>query len=389
MIMNESPVEHPTNQGDTRHIETLGVDEALDFAQAQVRALITRAPGKMPTYTENGRWVLGEDPWAPNWSGGFLAGMTWVFARRTGDPWWRQQAEAYSELVEDRKLDEGTHDLGFLLETSWGRWYDWDRSSRAREVLIQGGRTMARRFQPAGAYLSTWVDPGSTFIDNMMNVGIIFRAAAYSDDADLHEIALRHAQTSRRHLMRGDGSTVHEGWFDVQSGEFLRAATHQGWRSDSAWARGQAWAIHGFTSAFTHTRDAGLLDAARRSADFYIASTPANGVPPNDWADPAPVVPYEASAAAVAAAGMLHLASALDTDASAEHYRSYGLQILRTLCSTQFIAADTEGWEGILRHATYHYRNGLGIDESVMFGEYYFVEALELASALAGERSDG
>jgi unsaturated chondroitin disaccharide hydrolase len=383
--MDSTPVEQLTTTADPQGVRTLSLEEALDFAQQQVRRLISRAPGRTTTYTENGRWVFSEDPWAPDWTGGFLAGMIWAFARRTGDPWWREQAEAYSVLVEDRKVDEGTHDLGFILETSWGRWYDWDGSARAREVLIEGGRTMARRFQPAGAYLSTWVDPGSTFIDNMMNIGIIFRAAAYSGDDALHEIALQHARTSRRHLVRGDGSTVHEGWFDVQSGEFLRAATHQGWRSDSAWARGQAWAIYGFSSAFTHSGDGDLLDAARRSADFYIASTPDHGVPPNDWLDPAPVVPYEASAAAIAAAGMLRLAAALHDDPSADLYRRYGLRILRTLRSTRFIAADTEGWEGILRHATYHYRNALGIDESVMFGEYYFVEALEMATALARE----
>jgi unsaturated chondroitin disaccharide hydrolase len=185
--------------------------------------------------------------------------------------------------------------------------------------------------------------------------------------------------------MRGDGSTVHEGWFDVETGEFLRAATHQGWRSDSAWARGQAWAIHGFTTAYLHTGDVDLLDAAHRAANFYIAATPANGVPPNDWTDPSPVVPYEASAAAIAAAGMLHLADASDANDAGDRYRSYGLRILQTLLSTEFIAADTPGWEGILRHATYHYRNGLGIDESVMWGEYYFVEALERAGSLTPE----
>ncbi|HET8615470.1 MAG TPA: glycoside hydrolase family 88 protein [Actinomycetales bacterium] len=385
--MDVTRVDQPPCENTSRGARTLSVEEALDFAQAQVRRLITRAPGKTPTYTENGRWVFSGDPWAPDWTGGFLAGMVWAFARRTGDPWWREQAEAYSLLVEDRKLDESTHDLGFILETSWGRWYDWDGSARARDVLIQGGRTMSRRFQEAGGYLSTWVDPGSTFIDNMMNVGIIFRAAEYSGDSSLHEIALQHSRTSRRHLMRGDGSTLHEGWFDVQSGEFLRAATHQGWRSDSAWARGQAWATYGFTAAFTHTGDGELLDAARRSADFYIASTPDGGVPPNDWQDPAPVVPHEASAAAIAAAGMLHLASALGDDPTSAGYRSYGLRILRTLRSTAFIAADLPEWEGILRHATYHYRNGLGIDESVMFGEYYFVEALELAMAVGEEAS--
>jgi unsaturated chondroitin disaccharide hydrolase len=183
--------------------------------------------------------------------------------------------------------------------------------------------------------------------------------------------------------MRGDGSTVNEGWFDTATGEFLRSATHQGWRSDSTWARGQAWAIYGFTTAYRHTGEADLLDAARRAADYYIAHTPAAGIPPNDWLDPAPAEPWEASAAAIAAAGMLHLAAALRGDPAATGYRRYGLTIVATLRSTEFIAADTAGWQGILRHATYHRRRGLGVDESVMWGEYYFVEALELASSSA------
>lgn len=126
---------------------------------------------------------------------------------------------------------------------------------------------MAGRLQAAGGYLSTWVDPGSTFIDVMMNVGIIFRAAEYSDDPALAEVALRHCRTSRRHLVRGDGSTLHEAWFDVASGQFLRGATHQGYRADSSWARGQAWAIYGFTTAYQHTGDADLFDSACRAAD--------------------------------------------------------------------------------------------------------------------------
>lgn len=369
-----------TYASDTR---TLSLDEAFDFAQRQVRALVTAMPGCTPTYTEGGRWVLDDDPWAPKWSGGFLAGMMWAFAQRTGEPWWREQAEEYSLLLEARKNDRNTHDIGFVLEPSWGRWYDLAPDDRVRDVLIQGGRTMAGRLQAAGGYLSTWVDPGSTFIDVMMNVGIIFRAASYSGDSRLREIALTHSRTSRRFLMRGDGSTVHEGWFDPVTGEFLRAATHQGWRSDSTWARGQAWAIYGFATAYRRSGDADLLDAARRAADYYIVHTPDNGVPPNDWIDPEPDQPWEASAAACGAAGMLRLADAIGDDPAAQRYRHYGLTILATLRSTTFIAIDTMGWQGILRHATYHHRRRLAIDESVMWGDYYFVEALELASQLS------
>jgi unsaturated chondroitin disaccharide hydrolase len=363
---------------------TADIDEAFEFAERQVRALVTTRPGLMPTYTEEGRWVLEGDPWAPSWAGGFLTGMMWIFAERTGDPWWREQAEKYCLLLEPRKEDTTTHDIGFVLDPSWGRWYDVEPSARVRDVLTQGGRTMAARMQQAGGYLSTWVDPGSTFIDVMMNVGVIFRAADLAGDDALRQVALRHCRTSRRFLMRGDGSTVHEGWFDLSTGEFLRASTHQGWRSDSSWARGQAWAIYGFATAYRYTRDAALLDAANRAADYYIEHTPDHGVPPNDWVDPQPSLPWEASAAACGAAGMLHLAQVHEElagdPATALRYRQYGLTILSTLRSTEFLAVDTPGWQAIVRHATYHNDTKLAIDESVMWGDYYFVEALDLAS---------
>lgn len=370
---------------------TVGIAEAFDFAEKQVRDLVTNRPGCMPSYTEAGRWVLDGDPWAPSWTGGFLTGMMWILAQHTGDPWWREQAEKYCLLLEPRKADTGTHDIGFVLDPSWGRWYDLDQSARAREVLAQGGRTMARRMQEAGGYLSTWVDPGSTFIDVMMNVGVIFRAAELSDDDRLRDIAMRHCHTSRRYLMRGDGSTLHEGWFDTTTGEFLRAATHQGWRSDSTWARGQAWAIYGFATAYTYTGEATLLDAASRAADYYMEHTANHGIPPNDWLEPDPPLRWESSAASCAAAGMLRLAEVQEDLAgnpvAAARYRQYGLAIATTLRSTVFLAVDTPGWQAVIRHATYHHGTKLAIDESVMWGDYYFLEALERASRLTAESS--
>jgi unsaturated chondroitin disaccharide hydrolase len=236
---------------------------------------------------------------------------------------------------------------------------------------------MARRFQPAGRYLSTWVDPSSTFIDVMMNVAIIFEAAAVAGDGTLADVAVAHCDTTLRHLVRGDGSTLHEAWFDLATGEYRKSATHQGWRSDSSWARGQAWAIYGFGDAYAYTGDPRYLDAARRCADFYIERTPAHGVAPNDWEDPTPERPYESSAAAIAAAGMIRLADHLIAPQLASRYRAYGANILSTLCSPTFLAIETPGWEGIVKHATYHGRNRLGVDESVMWGDHYFVEALD------------
>lgn len=371
-----------TTDGDPTTTRVLTVDETFAFAAEQLRTLVTTHAGSTPTYTSHGRWVLDNDQWAPNWNGGFLAGMLWILARRTGDPWWAEQARTYTLALEPRKNDTSTHDIGFLLEPSFGRWYDYEHDEHAREVLITGGHTMAGRMQYPGGYLRTWVDPGSTFIDVMMNVGIILRAAEYADDPTLRDVALQHSETTRRYLVRGDGSTLHEGRFDTTTGEFLHAATHQGARSDSSWARGQAWAIYGFSSVYQHTGEVDMLTTAARCADFYIAETAAVGVPPNDWTDADPVPPFESSASAIAAAGMLHLADALDscgTPAGGQRYRDYAKVILQTLRSTQFLAADTPGWEGIVRHAIYHRLNNLGVDESVMWGDHYLLEALDIS----------
>jgi unsaturated chondroitin disaccharide hydrolase len=165
--------------------------------------------------------------------------------------------------------------------------------------------------------------------------------------------------------------------YSFDTGEFLRESTHQGWRPDSSWARGQTWALYGFGTAYRFSGDERFLDAAERCADFYIERTPVNGIPPNDWEEPSPRRPFESSAAAIAASGLLQLADVMRNAEKAEAYRAYARSILDTLLSTEFLGLGEPGWEGILRHGSYHERLDLGVDESVMWGEYFFVEALD------------
>ena len=193
---------------------------------------------------------------------------------------------------------------------------------------------MGLRFNEQGKYLRSFVAPESCFIDIMMNVGIIFHAALATNDEDLLRKAREHCLTTRRYLVRGDGSTAHEGLFDLDSGEFLRQATHQGWRDDSSWARGQAWALYGFGTAYRFTGDERFLDTAQRCADFYIARTPPGGVPPNDWEEPAPPRRHESSAAAIAASGLFQLAALATEPERAERYRAYARTILDTLAES-------------------------------------------------------
>lgn len=358
------------SQGD----EILQRARIFDVIGTHVRSLTTRHPGQSPSYTEDGCWQLDEDGWAPAWTPGFFAGLLWILAVAEPKAEWRGLAEAYSRQLERFATDpDNSHSIGFIFTPSWGRWNTVAPSEETRRVLIEAGRTMAASFNEAGKYLRTWVDPGSTFVDMLMTTELLYQAAELAGDQSLADIATAHALTTRRYLVRGDGSTVHEGWFDPSTGEFLRAATHQGARSDSTWARGQAWAIYGFGTACRWTDDMRFLDTAKRCADYYVETVGERFVAPNDLAETEPVLPYEASAAAIAASGMLQLSSLEDR---ATDYREYAVKIVKRLCTPEFL--DTAGeCDGIIKHATYHRGRGLGVDQSVIWGDYYFAEAVE------------
>jgi unsaturated chondroitin disaccharide hydrolase len=356
-------------------------EEAFAFAQDQVRRLIEKHPGFYPMYTKNGKWKHEGPAWT-HWCDGFLPGMMWIFRSRqeAGSReanFWLEQATRYTTPLEDRKHDREVHDLGFIFLSTYYRWYQLTRDPALNDVLIQAGRTLAMRFNENGQYLRSFVGENSLFIDIMMNVGIIFYAARETGDRRLRDIAIRHAFTTRRYLVRGDGSTAHEGLFDLESGAFLQETTHQGYRGDSCWSRGLAWALYGFSSCYEYTRDPRFLATAEACADYYIAHCPTDGVPPWDFnAPPESRVLLDTSAAAIAAAG-LHRLCRLAADPMKGHfYWSTAQLVLRSLCEKHLAKRDAK-WEGILKGGVYHLHKELGVDESVMWGEYFFVEALE------------
>ena len=351
--------------------------EALDFAGRQVRALMERDPDFYPMYTHHGRWRHDLPAWT-HWCDGFLPGMMWILYARGR----RRVARAGRALfqapgaapVRPRRARPGLHLHVHLrpLVRDRGR-------RRLNAVLIQAGRTMALRFREKGQYLRSFVSEDSLFIDIMMNVGIVFYAARETGDERLFDTAMRHCLTTRRVLVRGDGSTAHEGFFDLETGEFLRQTTHQGFRGDSCWSRGLAWALYGFGTAYGFTRDARFLRTAEACADFYIANPPADGVPP--WDFDAPEESRElvdTSAAAIAASGMLQLAGLAADPLKGAFYARDGAPHPRDAVRAVRGGADPE-WEGILKGGVYHLHKGLGVDESVMWGEYFFVEALDRA----------
>jgi unsaturated chondroitin disaccharide hydrolase len=352
--------------------------QALDFAASQVRAMVERAPDFFPMYTQNGRWRHSGESWT-DWCAGFHAGMMWLFVRQTGERWWRETAEHYSRLLEPRQHDRNVHDLGFIFLNTYLPWYELTGDDQLRQVLITAGRTLALRFKRRGGYLASFIAPESLFIDIMMNVPLVFYAARATGDAEMHRLALEHCHTTLRTLIRPDGSTAHEGIFEPGTGRFERQSTHQGLNADSTWARGLAWSLYGFGTAFTYTGDAAFLSAAQRNADCFITRSPPGLVPP--WDFDVPDGPHridDSSAGSIAASGLWNLAelTAPSDQIRGKWYRDAALNILLSLCGARYLAAATPGWEGVLKHAVYHFHKNLGVDESVIWGDFFFVEAV-------------
>lgn len=353
-----------------------GARRAWATAEAKVPRLATDHPDAFPLYTTGGRWDLTGEAWT-NWCEGFLGGQLWLLANRTRRADLRDLAEHYSRIIEDRQYDREVHDLGFLFWPTWRRWYEATGDPAYDAPVVQAGRTMALRFNEKGRYLRSFLAPDSLFVDIMMNVGVVFHAAQRTGAPELARIAIEHCLTSRRHLVRGDGSASHEAVFDLGTGAFLRQTTQQGHSDDGSWARGLGWAIHGFGTAYRYTGDRRFLATAQAGAEFYIEQTGDELVCPNDWAEPNPARPHESSAAAIAAGGMWQLAGLVPDQAAATAFANYALRILTRLCQDDFLSHDDPEWEGLLKHGSYHEGRGLGVDESVMWGDYWFLDALD------------
>ncbi len=352
----------------------------LEFAERQVATLTERSPDFFPIYTVGGRWHHAGELWT-DWTGGFLAGMMWQFFRRTGSPVWRARAEHYSKLLEHRQHDRNVHDLGFIFLNTYRPWYQATGEKHLHEVLIQAGRTLAMRFKEKGQYLCSFIGPQSLFIDIMMNVPIIYYAANETGDAELRRVADAHCATTRDRIVRPNGSTAHEGLFNTETGEFLGESTHQGLSADSNWARGLAWSMYGYSQVYALTGDRQWLDVAERNADFWLTHLPKDHVPYWDFAadlsQPLPWGPQkDTSAGAIAASALLDLERQTTDVDRAVIYRQTALAMLDALVTPEYLGSGTPGWEGILKHGVYHTKKNLGVDESVMWGEYFFVEAL-------------
>jgi unsaturated chondroitin disaccharide hydrolase len=330
----------------------------------------------------DGRWQLGD---ADNWTSGFFAGSLWLMDEQTGDPVWRSRAERWTAGLESQKTRTDTHDLGFMIFDSFGWQYQLTHDPHARDVAVQAARSLATRFDPTVGAIKSWdVDPNDpetpgwrfpVIIDNLMNLQLLFWAAGQPDgDPAFAQLATRHALTSMRVHLRPDGSTAHVALFDPVTGAFQRQETWQGQSATSTWSRGQAWAIHGFTDAYRESRRPELLDAAQRAADWYLARLPADRVPYWDFEAPdIPRAPRDASAAAIAAAGLAELGR-LTAEERGAGYRRAAQNILASLASS-YLTLGTPN-QAVLAHSVGFFRHDSEVDVGLVYADYYLLEAI-------------
>ena len=363
----------------------------LNFAHAATQyrhmlAAIRDKPGLPRTLDDQGKVVTVEPE---DWTSGFFPGALWLIYEHTRDESWKQAATNYTTRLERLKEYGGTHDLGFMLGCSYGQAYRLTHEPEYRNVLITGANTLAGRYNEKVGAIRSW-DFGPwkfpVIVDNMMNLELLTWASRESNDKSLLDVALRHADTTEKHHFRPDGSSFHLVDYDPHTGAVLKKQTVQGAADPSAWARGQAWGLYGYTAMFRETRQPAYLERATKIADFLVKHPrlPADGVPYWDFDAPGlPKVPRDSSAAAIMSSALFELAGFVDTERAAT-YRAMAVKQLRSLASPAYRAGVGSNGGFLLMHATGHHPEGREIDAPLIYGDYYFLEALTRFQAVLG-----
>lgn len=370
---------------------TFDTDKALDYCAHQVgRALEALQPCD---YTMMPRNILASDTqegWncreaiPQEWCSGFWPGVLWMTYDHTGDEALLTEAERYTaSLAYMAERPAYDHDLGFIIINSFLKGYELTGDAHYREVALRAADTLATLCNPTVGTMLSWPrhvgDYGgyNTIMDNMINLELLFWAAENGGGSHLRDLAVTHAETTMQHHFRPDGSCYHVAVYDTLTGEFIKGVTHQGYCDESMWSRGQAWAIYGYTMVYRFTRDERFLTHARKVTDCYLnrlAATSDDNIPLWDMDDPrGTAAPKDASAAAIVASALIELAGYVE-EADAQRYSTHAEQMLADLGTPRYRCGESS--VAFVRHATGHHPAGSEIDASIIYADYYYIEAL-------------
>jgi hypothetical protein len=360
------------------------IDEALAFAEQQSLRMAQEYAGEeklLPRSFIRGERVSSDSRW---WCSGFFPGLLWYLYENNPRPELLSYARQYTARIEQEKYNTRTHDLGFMLFCSFGNGFRLTGDTAYREVLLTGAESLATRYNPAVGLIRSWDNTSGgawqypVIIDNMMNLELLFQASRESGDSRYHDLSVSHADKTKEQHFRPDFSSYHVVSYDTVSGLPHLKQTHQGFSDESAWARGQAWGLYGYTVAYRETGDSRYLEQARQIARFLLShpAMPDDYIP--YWDFHAPDIPHalrDASAGAILCSALMELGGYVD-EALAAEYRAVAEKQLRTLASPAYTAPPGENGHFILMHSVGHLPGDSEVDVPLTYADYYYVEAL-------------
>lgn len=354
-------------------------EKQIDYMLKEIPAATAETPNLVsPRTVEDGKlkMVAGRD-----WTSGFFPGMLWYLYELTDNQKWLAEARTYTLNLQKQQYTTGTHDLGFIMYCSFGNGYRLTKDTLYRSVIIQSAKTLCKRFSPVTGVIRSWDHHADKWqypviIDNMMNLELLFEATKLTGDSSFYKIAVSHANTTLKNHFRKDYSSYHVVDYDPKTGEVKSKVTAQGYADESSWARGQAWALYGYTMCYRETGDKAYLAQAEHIAKFIFShpNLPADKIPYWDFNDPKiPESPRDASAAAVIASGLYELSGYSSIEGKT--YKKMADLILNNLAAKYASKPGmNEGF--LLAHSTGNKPSNSEIDVPIIYADYYYLEAL-------------
>ncbi|WP_171650976.1 glycoside hydrolase family 88 protein [Paenibacillus foliorum] len=357
--------------------------QAIEHALQKTRENIERFGDQFPHVSEKGKYLLNDNN---EWTDGFWSGILWLCYEYSGDEVFKTAAQKTVESFRNRlgtnqKLDH--HDIGFLYSLSSKAQWIIEGNEDAKHLTLQAADVLMSRWRAKGGYIQAWGpegDPengGRIIIDCLMNLPLLYWAYEHTGKEEYKEVAVAHADKSRRFLVRGDDSSYHTFYFDQETGEAIRGGTHQGYTDGSTWTRGQAWGIYGFALSYRYTKNPLYLETSKRLAKYFLERLPEDDVVYWDFnvainSD----TKRDSSASAITAAGIIELLTHLEASDPDRNLLEGGMQRSLQGLVKGYSTVGQPAAEGLLDRGSYSVRGGVSPDDYVIWGDYYYLEAL-------------
>ena len=352
-------------------------DRVFERAVNQMTLMDTSlSEGEYPRSIDtDGNLVKSDNKW---WCCGFYPGSLWYTYEHTGNEQIKALADKYTRSLVINEIRRD-HDMGFIVWCSYGNAFRLTGDESYKPMIEDAAEILAARFSPVTKTIRSWNYPleYQVIIDNMMNLELLEEASKMFACDSLDLIARTHANTTMENHFRDDYSSYHLVCYDMEDGSVERKVTVQGYADDSAWARGQAWAVYGYAMMYRETGVEEYLQQAVNVADMIIPYLPEDGVPYWDFNDPKiPDTYRDASAGAVIASALVELSGYVDSKSKARKYLASAETIMRTLASDEYLCAEGECHGFLLKHSVGNLPKNSEVDVPLTYADYYFLEAL-------------